>query len=122
MVDRAGGSDQRQIRKYGRISRRRRRRALCRSHDLAPDGGGGAEKNGYSNDRVGAAERVQQKDQRETAAGGAHKIEEVDAVDGHQALEVIFCAAAGQETAAERLGYCDFALVHKDFDMRVAEN
>jgi altronate hydrolase len=39
---------------------------------------------------------------------------EVDATDVDQAMAAIHRAMEGQKTRAEQLGYCDFALAHKD--------
>jgi altronate dehydratase large subunit len=41
---------------------------------------------------------------------------EVDAADERSAFVAVTRAAEGRASAAERLGYCDFALVHKSFE------
>jgi altronate dehydratase len=48
--------------------------------------------------------------------------EKVDATDDRSAFVAVLQAAEGCATTAERLGYCDFALVHKGFDRASASD
>ena len=42
--------------------------------------------------------------------------DEIDATNEGEAMDAIHGAGGGRKTSAERLGYCDFALAHKDFE------
>lgn len=48
--------------------------------------------------------------------------ERADAADDRSAFVAVMRAAEGCATAAEHLGYCDFALVHKSFDRASASD
>jgi altronate hydrolase len=51
-------------------------------------------------------------DPRKTSDTG----EEIDASHEGQVIDAVLGAIDGWRTSAERLGYCDFALVHKSFE------